>query len=371
MKFIIKRGLFQTSLGKIQGIAERRSTIPILSNILLSGEKNTINMMATDLEIGVMEITEADSQEKGAVCIPARKLYDIVRELSEEEVEVQGGENFWVSVKAGKAIFNLPGVDPKEFPAFPSIDGTAHFTMQSSVLLDMIEKSVFAASSEESRFNLNGIYMEKVNQDKRDYFRMVATDGHRLAMIDKEMTSTIDKGIIISRRGLMELRKVLADSETEVAISLNNNNCIFKTDRTIVVVRLLEGEYPDYQQVIPTANDKHIIIGRREFIGALRRAQVIASEKGEGVRFSIRGESMEIKTGGPDVGNVKDEIKVDYQGAPIEVSFNARYLLDVLNIIDTEKIMLELKEELSSGLIKPVDGVIGEKFLYVIMPMRL
>jgi DNA polymerase-3 subunit beta len=199
----------------------------------------------------------------------------------------------------------------------------------------------------------------------------VATDGHRLAMIDKEMTSTIDKGIIISRRGLMELRKVLADSETEVAISLNNNNCIFKTDRTIVVVRLLEGEYPDYQQVIPTANDKHIIIGRREFIGALRRAQVIASEKGEGVRFSIRGESMEIKTGGPDVGNVKDEIKVDYQGAPIEVSFNARYLLDVLNIIDTEKIMLELKEELSSGLIKPVDGVIGEKFLYVIMPMRL
>lgn len=368
MKFIIKKEVFQTSLGKIQGIAERRSTIPILSNILISGEKNIINIVATDLEIGVMEITEADVADKGALCVPARKLYDIVRELSEEQVEIQQGENFWVSIKAGKTIFNLPGVDPQEFPAFPSIEGTAYFNMEASALLDMIEKTVFAASPEESRFNLNGIFMEKLTKDKRDYFRMVATDGHRLSMIDKELNSTLEKGIIISRRGLTELRRVLGDGETEVAISLKDNNCIFKTERTIVVTRLLEGEYPDYQQVIPKANDKHIVIERKEFIGALRRAQVIASEKGEGVKFSIRKESMEIRTGGPDVGNVQEEIKIEYQGDPIDVNFNARYLLDVLNIMDTEKVQMELKEELSSGLIRPVDG---EAYLYVIMPMRL
>jgi len=368
MKFVIKKGLFQTSLGKIQGIAERRSTIPILSNTVISGEKNTINIVATDLEIGVMEITEADKVERGNICVPARKLYDIVRELSEELVEVQREENFWVSIKAGKTVFNLPGVDPKEFPAFPAIEGAAHFTIEASTLLDMIEKTVFAASTEESRFNLNGIYMEKVNKDKRDYFRMVATDGHRLSMIDKELKVTLEKGIILSRRGLTELRRALGDGETRVAISLKDNNCIFKTEQTIVVVRLLEGEYPDYQQVIPKENDKHVVIERKDFIGALRRAQVIASEKGEGAKFSIRKGSMEIRTGGPDVGNVQEEIKVDYHGDPLDVSFNARYLLDVLNIMDTEKIQMELKEELSSGLIRPVDG---ENHLYVIMPMRL
>jgi len=369
MKFVIEKGHFQTSLGKIQGIVERRSTIPILSNTVISGEKNKINIMATDLEIGVMEITAADKVEKGVICVSARKLYDIVRELSEEQVEVQGGENFWVSIKAGKTVFNLPGVDPTEFPAFPPIEGTGFFNIEASILLEMIEKTVFAASSEESRFNLNGIYMEKINKDKKEMFRMIATDGHRLSMIDKELKSTLgEKGIIISRRGLTEIRRVLGDGEKKVAISLLDNNCIFKTEQTIVVVRLLEGEYPDYHQVIPQSNDKHIILNRKEFIGALRRAQVIASEKGEGVKFSMRGETMEIRTGGPDVGNVQEEIKIDYQGAPLEVSFNARYLLDVLNIMDTETIRMELKEELSSGLIRPVDG---ENYLYVIMPMRL
>jgi DNA polymerase-3 subunit beta len=315
-----------------------------------------------------MEITEAKSADKGYFCVPARKLYDIVRELPEENIEIERADNFWVMIKAGKTVFNLPGVDPKEFPAFPAVDGGSFSTVSSSSLLEMIEKTAFAASSEESRFNLNGIYMEKINKDKRDYFRMVATDGHRLSLIDKAQNISFDKGIIISRRGLTEVKKVLGDGEADVAISLKGNNCIFKTEKTIVVVRLLEGEYPDYQQVIPKANDKHIIINRKEFIGALRRAQVIASEKGEGVRFSIRKAAMDIKTGGPDVGNVQEEIKIEYQGDPIDVSFNARYLLDVLTNIDADKIIMELKEELTSGIIRPQGE---EDYLYVIMPMRL
>lgn len=369
MKFVIDKGIFQNRLGKIQGITERRSTIPILSNILISGEKNNISIVATDLEIGVMEITEADDVEKGSICVSGRKLYDIIRELSGEQVAIQSGENFWVSIKAGKTTFNLPGLDPAEFPSFPKTEGAQYFNIGSYNLLGMIEKTVFAASSEESRFNLNGIYMEKKEREKKDYFRMVATDGHRLSLIDTELTSTLDeKGIIISRRGLTELKKVLGDNnETEIAISLHDNNCVFKTEQTIVVVRLLEGEYPDYKQVIPTANDKHIILDRKQFIGALRRAQVIASEKGEGVKFSIHGDSMEIRTGGPDVGNVQEEIKIDYQGDSLDVSFNARYLLDVLNIMETEKVKMELKEELSSGVIRPFDE---KNYLYVIMPMR-
>lgn len=369
MKFVIEKNIFQTCLGKIQGIAERKSTIPVLSNILISGEKNNIHIIATDLEIGVMEITEAEKVEKGSMCVSARKLYDIMRELSEEQVEIQSGEKFWVSIKAGKTAFNLPGLDPAEFPVFPKTESSDYFSVLSAELLEMIEKTVFAASSEESRFNLNGIYMEKVKKEEKDYFRMVATDGHRLSMFDKEQNSTLgEKGIIISKRGLTELKKVLGDNEEiEIAISLLDNNCVFKTEKTIVVVRLLEGEYPDYKQVIPSKNDKHIILNRKQFIGALRRAQVIASEKGEGVKFSINGDVMEIRTGGPDVGNVKEEIKIDYNGDSLEVSFNARYLLDVLNIIDTEKVKMELKEELSSGVIRPFDE---KNYIYVIMPMR-
>ena len=369
MKFMIKKSVFQTSLGKIQGIAERKGTIPILSNILIAGEKNSITVVATDLEIGVKEIIEAEKVEHGEICIPARKLYDIVRELSGDQVEIQSGENFWVSINAGKTAFNLPGRDPNEFPAFPLSEDSDYFNVVASDLSEMIEKTIFAASLEESRFNLNGIYMEKVNKENKDFFRMVATDGHRLSLIDKMLKPTLEKGIIISRRGLTELKKVLGDGEdTEISISLKENNCIFKTARTIVVVRLLEGEYPDYHQVIPKENDKHILLDRKTFIGALRRAQVIASEKGEGVKFSIRDGSMEIRTGGPDVGNVQEEIKIDYQGGPLEVSFNARYLLDVLNVIDTEKVKMELKEELTSGVLRPADR---EDHLYVIMPMRL
>jgi DNA polymerase-3 subunit beta len=368
MKFVIKKDLLQTNLGKIQGIAERKSTIPILANTLISEEKNKISIIATDLEIGVKEITEATEIEKGEICVPARKFYDIIRELPGEQIEVQKQENFWVSIKGGKTEFNLPGLDPKEFPTFPSTEGTRYFNVDAQLLAEMIEKTVFAASSEESRFNLNGIYIEKVTTDKKDYFRMVATDGHRLSMIEKELTTTFEKGIIISRRGLTELKKILGDIEKEIAVSLEGNNCIFKTDRTIVVIRLLEGEYPDYHQVIPGVNEKQVVIDRREFIGALRRALVIASEKGEGVKFFIQEETMEIKTGGPDVGNVHEEIKVLYTGKPIEVTFNARYLLDVLNNIDTEKITMNLNEELSPGLIKPVDR---EDYLYVIMPMRI
>lgn len=368
MKFIVEKSTFHSCLGKIQGIAERKSTIPVLSNILISGEKDTIHIIATDLEIGVMEITKAEKVEKGTICVSARKLYDIMKELSEEQVEIQSGENFWVSIKAGKTTFNLPGLDPAEFPAFPQTEGSDYFSVRSADLLEMIEKTVFAASSEESRFNLNGIYMEKVKKEKKHYFRMVATDGHRLSLIDKEQESTLgEKGIIISRRGLTELRKVLGDEETEIAISLLDNNCIFKTQKTIVVVRLLEGEYPDYQQVIPSENDKHVILERKKFTGALRRAQVIASEKGEGVKFSIHSDVMEIRTGGPDIGNVQEEITVDYQGDSLDVSFNARYLLDVLQILDSDKVRMELKEELSSGLIRPEDE---NKYIYVIMPMR-
>ena len=368
MKFIIEKNLFQTSLGKIQGIAERKSTIPILANILITAVHDSINIVATDLEIGIMEITTADILEKGTICIPARKLYDMVRELSVDKIEIKEEEKFWVSVKAGKTIFNLPGLNPNDFPPFPDTDALSSFSIVISDLMEMIERTVFAASSEESRFNLNGIYMEKVYKEEKDFFRMVATDGHRLSLIDKDVKQPFDKGIILSRRGLSEVRRAIGDEGSTVNLSLKGNNCIFKTDRTSVVVRLLEGEYPDYRQVIPTTNDKCIVLDRKEFIGCLRRAHVVASEKGEGVKFTIKKGLMEIRTGGSDVGNVQEELKIDYEGDPLNVSFNAKYLLDVMNILDTDTVEMKLKDESSSALIRPIDG---EGYLYVVMPMRI
>jgi len=368
MKFTLERALFQQNLAKIQGITERRSTLPILSNLLISGAEDTIELVATDLEIGVKEKIEATLLGQGSVCVSGKKLYDIVRELPGNRVEVEREENFWISIKGGRSTFNLPGLDPDDFPAFPSTESANYFSIGIAEFLEMIERTVFAAATEESRLNLNGIYMEKAGDAGREVLRMVATDGHRLARVDKAVETKVERGVILPRRGVMELRKVLTDGDNEVAIAVQENNCIFKTKNTEVVVRLLEGEYPDYHQVIPSGNDKRIIVDRKEFIGAVRRAQVIASEQGEGVRFHISSGQMEVKTGGPSVGNVHEEVKIDYEGEAASINFNGRYLLDVLNTLDTDTVTMEVKEELTASVIKPADG---EECLYVIMPMRL
>ena len=368
MKFILEKTPFQQNLAKIQGITERRSTLPILSNLLISSTGDTIELIATDLEIGVKETVEATLVEQGSICVSGKKLYDIVRELPGNKVEVKGEENFWVSIQGGKSTFNLPGLDPDDFPVFPSTESGNYFSIGIVEFLEMIERSVFAAATEESRLNLNGVYMEKAVDAGREVLRLVATDGHRLARVDKAVETSIERGVILPRRGVLELRRVLTDGDNEVAIAVQDNNCIFKTENTVVVVRLLEGEYPDYQQVIPSGNDKRVVVDRKEFLGAVRRAQVIASEQGEGIRFHISSGQMEVKTGGPSVGNVHEEVKIDYEGEGVSINFNGRYLLDVLNILDTDRVTMELKEELSASVIKPGNG---EEYLYVIMPMRL
>jgi DNA polymerase-3 subunit beta len=368
MKFVIEKSVLQTHLGRIQGIAERKSTIPILSNILISSERNDINLVATDLEIGVKETLNATVTEQGAMCVVARKLYDIVRELPEEEVEVTQEENFWVSIKAGRSLFNLPGLDPADFPRFPATESGAAFSLTVAELIEVMESVVFAASTEESRLNLNGIYIERVQGEGKEALRIVATDGHRLSKIDREMKTTLETGIILPKRGVVELKRILVDGETELRVSLKENNCIFQTESTVVVVRLLEGEYPDYRQVIPSGNDRIIKVDRKAFTGAIRRAQVIASEKGEGITFDIGSDQIEIRTGGPDVGSVREELAVDYDGEPLTINFNGRYLLDVLGVLDSELVQLELKEELSAAIIRPVNG---KEHIYVVMPMRL
>lgn len=369
MKCVIERSILQQHLGKIQGIAERRTTNPLLAHIVLRGQKDSIDIIATDLEIGVKVTIPAKVTEKGAICVAARKLYDVVRELPTEQVELSQEANFWTAITAGKSSIRLPGLNPDEFPALPVAKTEDVFRMNVLDLLEMMEKTAFAAATEESRLNLNGILMEKVSEKSQELLRMVATDGHRLAKIDRVVETPLKKGVVLPRRGIMELRRVLGDGEQEVRVALKDNNCMFMTDDIIVVLRLLEGEYPDYRQVIPTSQERTTVdIDRKELIGALRRAQVIAAERAEGVRFTIKAGEVQVDAGGQDAGSMHEAIGVEYDGEPLLVTFNGRYLLDVLNILDSEKVRVHLRGELAAGMVRPTDD---ESYLYVIMPMRV
>ncbi len=368
MKIVVKKELFQQALSNIQGIVEKKSTFPVLSHVLLKAEE-MLSLQATDLEIAfTKKLKDAEIIEEGSLCIPAKKLYDLVRELpAQKEIRIEGKENFWSNIRLEGISLELPGIDPKDFPKIDDEERGESFNFSLPEIKSMIEKTIFAASVQESRFNLNGVYMEAVEKDGERYLRFVATDGHRLSLIDRKMEEGgLSGGVIIPRRGLTELRRIA--SEGSVRIRLKANKIEFSGEDFSLIIRLLEGEFPDYKHVIPSINDKILTAPRRDLVSALRRAHVIASEKGEGVHFSIKEKEMVMRAGGADTGQMTENLPVQYEGEPLEINFNARYLLEALNVMEGDEVRIELRDEESAALMRPLAD---QDHLYVIMPMRM
>ena len=365
LKLSIDKDILQKVFSQLQGIVEKKSTYPVLSHVLLTSKANEIFIEATDLEISIKERIKGEVQEEGTMCLPAKRLFDLIREFPPQTVHLEEKENFWVEVTSGRIKSGIPGIDPKDFPT-TSQEGKEEFSFSSSYLQEMIEKTAFAASTQESRFNLNGIFMESIRREDTPYLRFVATDGHRLSLMEREGEVSLRKGIIIPKRGLTELRKLLGKGD--ITVSVGENHVIFKGEDYLLFVRLLEGEFPDYKHVIPTENEKHILIDRASFIGTLRRAHILAAERGEGVKLSISSGRMEVQAGGADVGYFSEEIMVSYDGEAMDIAFNPRYLLEALNVMKGEEVRLELKDEESAGVLRE-EG--DDSFIYVIMPMRV
>jgi DNA polymerase-3 subunit beta len=372
MHFTVEKEVFLKGLARIQGIVEKRNTIPILSNVLIEGRDNEICLTATDLEVGMRASYPATISTPGKVTVSARKIHEIIKELPDREISFTAKENCWIEIRCGKALFNIVGLSSEEFPYFPQPEREHFFSINSSLLKEMIDKTAFSISTDESKYNLNGIYFRSVEEEAKQMLRLVATDGHRLSMIQKEMNAShveeLLKGVIFPRKGILELKKIAEDGESDIQLGFMDNNAVVKKDRTVVVMRLVDGEFPDYNRVIPKNNELVAFIHRDAFLHALRRMAILSSEKSRGVKIMLREGSLEISSSNPEFGDSKEDLEIEYSGPDMSIGFNARYLIDILQSQETEKVRLLVRDNLSPGLIKPSAE---DDYLAVVMPMRL
>ena len=368
MEIKAKRESLLATLYWTQSIVERRNTMPILANVLFEAAKGSIRVTATDLEVGVRGEVEGDVAKEGSITINAKKIYEIIREVPSEQVQLKRLDNDWVEIRSGKSVFKIVGIEAKEFPQFPIIDGKTLSTTPASALREMIERTLFSVSTDETRYSLNGVFVE---QGQGGNVRMVATDGHRLAYEERAVgTFGLNKGVILPRKGLAELKKLL-ESGTDDAVSMGfkENLGLVTKDKIELFMRLIDGDFPDYTKVIPKGNPNIVKLEHDELLQALRRVSILSSERYKGVRMEFSDGKVAISANNPDLGEAVEEIEAEYTGKNLSIGFNARYLIDVLSILGGDgEIDIELKDELSPSVIRKV-GV--DSYLYVLMPMRL
>ncbi|MCA9770883.1 MAG: DNA polymerase III subunit beta [Myxococcales bacterium] len=372
MHLTIDKTTLVTALSKVQSVVERRNTLPILSNVLLTARKGELELTATDLEVGLRGLYAAKVSEPGRIALNARKIFDVVREMPDGPLGLELKDNHWVEVTAGKARFSLVGLDPEKFPPLPIPEDLKVFKISAAILGDLIDKTAFCASTDEARVNLNGVLLERAEQNGEPCLRMVATDGHRLALRDHlitpDRTVNFEGRVLIPRKGVSELKKLVDEAQGELEIGFSENSCVVTHDRQTLVIRLIDKEFPDYNQVIPDEGVREIEVGVEALRDALRRVSVLATDKTKAVKFVFAGDTLTLSSTNTDMEEGTEEIAINYGGASLAVGFNAKYLLEFLGTVGDEHLTLELNDELSPGLARPLAD---PRFLYVIMPMRI
>ncbi|RWE58318.1 DNA polymerase III subunit beta [Mesorhizobium sp.] len=372
MRVVLERSNLLKSLNHVHRVVERRNTIPILSNVLLSAEGATLEMKATDLDLEVTEATPAKVERGGATTVPAHLLYDIVRKLADgAEVMLKTDEDGnAMTVTSGRSSFRLQCLPQSDFPELSAGSFSHIFRLDSVALKGLIEKTQFAISTEETRYYLNGIYLHTHDADGKLKLRSVATDGHRLARaeIDAPAGSEGMPGIIIPRKTVSELQKLVDDPDIAVTTELSDTKIRFTIGSVVLTSKLIDGTFPDYQRVIPTGNDKKLIIDRQSFAAAVDRVSTISSERGRAVKLSIGEGQVTLAVNNPDSGSATEELAADYSSDAIEIGFNAKYLLDVAAQLTGTEAKFMLADAGSPTLIH---DMADETTLYVLMPMRV
>lgn len=358
----LKQGLYWT-----QNVVERKTTKPILSNALLECKGDRLKISATDLEVGICIEVPAKVKTEGQIAVPAKSLYDITREIPGENITFKRRDDHWIEISSGKSKFKIVGLPPQEFPNMPEVSQKNAFHWDSPHLRAMIERTLFAVSTDETKYNLNGVFLEGANEKK---LRMIATDGHRLSMAEREMTQPfkLPKGVLLPRKGVLELQKLLQGEEGILPVAIEGRNVMVQRGPVTLYIRLIEGDFPDYQQVVPKMNDRLAAVTKPALVGALRRVSLLSQDHNRGVKVTLSSGNMELLCSNPDLGEAREEIECDYKGKHLEIGFNYRYLLDALSVLEDEIVHLEFKDEVSPCLIR---SEVDKGFLSLVMPMRL
>lgn len=371
MKLKIKKDEILKGLQRIQGVVEKKNTMPILSNMLLIADDRGVEIIATDLEIGLRGRYAAVVDKPGAVTVSAKKMYEIVRELPADDIQINVEENNWVRIQTGHSQFKLVGLPRDEYPALPDVAEEGMIVIEGDTLRDMIKKTLYAVGENDARYVLNGLFVHMTQTKGGLNIRMVGTDGHRLSMIDRVVDAKHkEEGIIIPKKAMVELRRLLEEDapKTELRLGFSKNHALFKRDGLVMVSKLIDGNYPNYLQVVPAKSTKKVTLSKDAFTHAVKRVSILSKEKTNAVKLQLESGRLILSTNNPEVGEANEELTVDYKGEAIAIGFNSRYLMDVLMAMDRETISLELSDALSPCLITE-EG--DENYKCVVMPMRV
>jgi len=372
MKVTVERAQLLKSLGHVHRVVERRNTIPILGNVLVRAENAKLSLKATDLDLEVTETLAAETATGGSTTVPAHMFYDIVRKLPDgsQIVLEADGDRSVLAIRAGRSRFTLQTLPESDFPDLAAGDMTHKFTLAAADLKRLIDKTQFAISTEETRYYLNGIYLHVAGGAKSQTLRAVATDGHRLAQTDLPVPAGAAgmPGVIVPRKTVIEVQRLIEDSEAEIAIELSSAKIRFSIGDVVLTSKLIDGTFPDYARVIPSGNDKELVVDKKDFEAAVDRVSTVSSERGRAVKLSLSSGKLILSVTNPDSGSATEEIEVDYSADPIDIGFNSRYLLDIAAQLDGEVAVLRLADPGSPTLIEDKDA---KGSLYVLMPMRV
>jgi DNA polymerase III subunit beta len=385
MELVVRKTDLLRELQLFQGIVERKNTIPILANVLLEASGSEVKMLATDLEVGLRSKCAATVSKAGSLTLPAKKLYEIVKALPETDVRIEEDKG-GVKVAADRFDSRMQTLPREDFPTLPEPTGATSATLPRDVLRQMVSKTQFAITGEDTRYFLNGALFLL----RPDAMGLVSTDGHRLAHInvarDAGKADTVKgkgaKGadaatsadgevrVILPRKTLLELGRLLAEGEGDILYERGENHLFFTLGERLLISRMIDGQFPAFERVIPKNNDKHVEFDRDRLTAAVKRVALLSNERSRAVKVQIDKGKVEIASSSPEFGEAKEILMVDYAAAPVTICFNAQYVLDFLGVVETDTVSLDFKDEMSQAVLKPV-GAEGYDYTYVIMPMRI
>jgi DNA polymerase-3 subunit beta len=376
MELTVTKADLQKELQLCQGVVEKRSTIPILSNVLLKAADGKLAIAATDLDVTILSACPARVTTPGGVTIEARRLFDIIRSLPDEDVHITMQENNSLLVESGTAKFRLLGLPAEDYPTLPSVDMSDAYTISLEELKTMVGKVRFAITHEETRFQLNGALL-KIQPTKME---MVATDGHRMALINfpkggngKTTKKGSDFTVLVPRKALEEILRLEGDADGSVRFGVSDNQLFFEAGERRLMARMIDVNFPNYMEVISRDNDRKVLVDRERLLSTIRRISLVANERTRAVRFDFAPGKLTVSSTNPELGDARETVPIDYAGAPFFVGLNAAYVTDFLSAVDTPQVSLELKDENSQCIGRPESNAeeLAYEYLYVVMPMRL